>query len=89
MIQNRYSSPLPATIPDEDTDSTKNSDSSGDDTDNSTESEWWHPQNQLGLEQDYQLGLEPEDRFGFQQDDQVVALDEKGEIKHHEAIEKY
>ena len=82
MIQNRYSSPIPATIPDENMDSsTKKSNSSGEDTDNSTESEWWLPENQLGLKR--------EDQFGFQQDDQVIALDEKGKIKHHEAIEKY
>jgi hypothetical protein len=81
MVQNRYSSPI--IISDEDTDSSIES-----------ESPWWGPENQLGLEpgvqfgfrrDDEEVGLEP----GSWRDDDEVALDEKGEIKHHGAIAKY
>lgn len=68
MTQNRYSSPIPASIPDEDNDDRMESCSLG-------------PQNQLGLEQ--------EDQSGLRSDDNTVALDKKGEIKHHEVIAKY
>jgi len=68
MKQNRYPSPIIAS--DEDTGCSSESDSS-----------WWGPENQLGLE--------PGELFGSRLDDQEVALDEKGEIKHHEAIAKY
>ena len=93
MIRNRdryssvisSSSPIlvssPVIIPDEDMDNITESDSSC--------VEWWVPENQLGLEPQPEQLLEPEDQFGFQRDDQVVALDEKGEIKYHEAIVKY
>jgi hypothetical protein len=90
MVQN--SSPITDFISYESIDSSTESDSSSiaavipdQDADSSTESdssgaEWWWPQNQLGLEAD---------RFGFQRDEQVVALDKKGEFKHHEVIAIY
>jgi hypothetical protein len=84
MIRNR-SSPI---IPKEDTESSTESDSSGSERrvpenaeSDSSSVEWWGPENQLGLE--------PGDQFGLRRDDQVVALDKKGEIKHYEAIAKY
>ena len=87
MLGNRYSSPIRVFISDE---SSTESDSSPitafipiENTDSSTDSdsfsmEWLWPQNQLGLEPEYLSG-----------DDQVVALDKKGEIKYHEVIAKY
>ena len=87
MLGNRYSSPIRVFISDE---SSTELDSSlitafitDNNTDNSTDSdsfseEWLWPQNQLGLEPEYLSG-----------DNQVVALDKKGEIKHHEVIAKY
>ena len=87
MLGNRYSSPIRVFISDE---SSTESDSSPittfipiENTDSSTDldsfsTEWLWPQNQLGLEPEYLSG-----------DDQVVALDKKGEIKYHEVIVKY
>jgi hypothetical protein len=43
--------------------------------------EWLGPENQLGLER------EDESYLGW--DNHAVALDKKGEIKHHELIAKY
>lgn len=65
MIAN--SSPIPTSVPDEETKS------------ESSNTQWWWPENQLGLDAE----------FNLQYDDQVEALDEKGEIKYHEAIAKY
>ena len=56
LDSSRESSPIPASIPDKD---------SIPDEDDSSGSQWWYPQNQLGLESQYQ------------QDDKV-ALDKKG-----------
>ena len=50
-------------------------------TESDPDSSWLGPQNQLGLE--------PEDQFGSRWDDEEEALDNKGEIKHYEAIMKY
>ena len=66
-------------MPDENVDSTTESDLSG--------AEWSGPQNQLGLDPEY-LQQHDEVQLGSPWDDQVVAL-RKGEIKHHEAIVKY
>lgn len=74
MIQNRHSSPIIPFISDEDMQSSTESDSS-----------WWGPENQLGLEP----GLEPGELFGSRRDDEEVALEKRGEIKYHEAIAKY
>jgi hypothetical protein len=92
MIPNRYSSPISspitspitqaAIIPDEDMDSITEWDSFHVESDSSSV-EWWVPENQLGLEPPL------DDQFGFRRDDQVVALDNEGEIKHHEAIAKH
>jgi hypothetical protein len=43
--------------------------------------EWSGPENQLGLER--------EDESCLRWDNHAVALDKKGEIKHHELIAKY
>ena len=45
------------------------------------ESSWWGQENQIGLE--------PGQQFGAWLDDEEVALDKKGDIKHLEAIAKY
>jgi hypothetical protein len=86
MAQNRYSSP---TISSDDY--TESSDYSepilasdeGTHVDNSTESEspWWLPENQAGL----QSG----ERLWEDEDDEEVALDNEGEIKYHEPITKH
>ena len=92
MIQNSSSiysfSPLvvASSIPNENMDSTMESDISG--------AEWSGPQNQLGLDPEYpsrfqQDVLQPEDQFGLRRDNEAVALDKKGEINHHEVIAKY
>jgi hypothetical protein len=75
MALKKNSSPIPSSIPDEDEDiySGTESDPSG--------AEWSGPENQLGLE--------PDDLFGFRRADQVVGLDEKGEINYHETILNY
>ena len=49
--------------------------------------QWWVPENQLGLDPPPEIRLQSED--DFQHNDQVVALDEIGEVKHHVAIAKY
>ena len=97
MIQNRYTSSIivvtsdedndsfttESTYEDNDVDSYTESDDEDNDVDSCTESDSpsLGPQNQLGLE--------PGEQFGSRWDDQVVALDEKGDIKYYEAIAKY
>jgi hypothetical protein len=81
MAQNRYSSPTIAS--DDYTESSEYpapilASDQGTDVDNSTESEWWGPENQAGL----QSG----ERFW---EDEEVGLDNEGEIKHHEPITKH
>ena len=103
MIPNRHSSPIAspiaspisspitqaAIVPDEDMDSITESDSFHVESDpfrvesDSSSVEWWVPENQLGLEPPL------DDQFGCRRDDQVVALDNEGEVKHHEAIAKH
>ena len=90
MAQNRYSSP---TIPSDDyTESidypepvlaSDEGADVGNSTDSATESEspWWLPENQEGL----QSGEE----FWKDNEDEEVALDNEGEINHHEPITKH
>jgi len=75
MAQHIYSSPIPSSIPNEDVDedSSAESDPSG--------AEWSGPENQLGLELEW---LGPENQLGLEPDDQVVGLDKRGDIRHHE-----
>jgi hypothetical protein len=80
MVQkNRYFSPVISSIPDEDMDSSTESDVS-----------WLGPQNQLGLEPGEQFGSRWDDEEEAL-DDEGEALDEEfeGEIKNYEAIAKY
>ena len=72
MAKNRYSSPI--IISDEDIDS------SSTESDSTIESDpdYWGPENQLGLES--------RELSRYRQDNGEVALDKKGEVKHHEAI---
>jgi len=72
MVQNRDSSPVVAFISDEDMDSN---------TESESESSWFGPQNQLGLETG--------ENYGSRWDDEEEAMDEEGEIKHYEIITKY
>ena len=71
MTPNESPSPIPASISDKGRDRSSKSDSSS--------TQWWWPENQLGLEQEHRFGP------------QGVALDEKGEIinKHYDEIMKY
>lgn len=86
MAQNRYSSP---TIPsDDDTESIDYPEpvlgsDQGSQVNSSTESEspWWLPENQAGL----QSG----ERLWEDEDNEEVALDQEGEIKYHEQITKH
>ena len=72
MAKNRYSSPI--IISDEDIDD------SSTELDSTIESDpdYWGPDNQLGLES--------RELYRYRQDNSEVALDEKGEVKYHEAI---
>ena len=78
MVKNRYSSPI--IISDEDIDSSSTESDSTIESDPTIElnPDYWGPENQLGLES--------RELSRYRQDNGEVALDEKGEVKHHEAI---
>ena len=76
MAQIRDSSPI--IISDGDADSITESDSATE-----QEPDWWGPENQIGLDSEELL------RYRRDDDNDEVALDEKSEVKHHEAILTY
>lgn len=78
MIHNRHSSPI--IVSDEIESVTESDSASG--------AEWWAPENQLGLEPEYAFGIGWDDEVNDEVND-GVALDEKGEINHHQATAQY
>jgi hypothetical protein len=81
--RNRFSSPI-TIISDEDIFADEDVDANSSTESDSSSEKWGWPENQLGLELEDQSYFRRDD-----QDDEVVALDENGEIEHHEAIPEY